>query len=139
MAKEKILVSACLLGENCRYNGKTKKSDRVCVFAKGFEFIAVCPEVLGGLPIPRNPVEIQDGKAIDNKGNDLTKEFNDGAEEVLKIAKKNNIKKAILKQCSPSCGSGQLTMLDLSIIEGDGLTAKLLKENGIEVISEEDL
>jgi uncharacterized protein YbbK (DUF523 family) len=137
--KEKIICSACLLGENCRYNGRAKKSDKVLALARDFELLGVCPEVLGGLPTPRNPVEIRDGRAIDNEGNDLTKEFNDGAQEVLKIAKQYNIKKAILKQRSPSCGSGQLTMLDLSVIEGDGVTTKVLRTNGIEVISEEEL
>lgn len=137
--KEKILVSACLLGENCRYNGKAKKSDKIVDLVKDFELVAVCPEKLGGLSTPRNPAEYRSNKVVDSESNDLTVEFKKGADEVLKIAKKLNIKKAILKQRSPSCGSGQLKMLDGSIEKRDGVTTQLLKQNGIEVISEEEI
>ncbi len=137
--REKIICSACLLGINCRYNGRTKISERVVELSEESELIPVCPEQLGGLPTPRPPVEIRDGCAFDETGREVSEYFQKGAKEVLKIAKANGATKAILKQRSPSCGSGQLKMLSGQIIKGDGITAALLKANGVEVLSEEDL
>jgi len=137
--KKKIICSACLLGDCCRYNGKSKPNDKAKALLDTATLIKVCPERLGGLPTPRLPAEYKNGKVVDSSGADLTREFKKGAEAVLRIAQKGNVKMAVLKQRSPSCGCGQLTMLDGSIISGYGVTAQTLRDNGIEVISEEEL
>ncbi|MBU0661141.1 DUF523 domain-containing protein [Patescibacteria group bacterium] len=135
------LVSACLLGIKCRYDGKSKPDSKVLELAKIETLIPVCPEQLGGLATPRVSAEQMNGKVIAKDGTDMTEGFKRGAEEVLKLAKIYNCKTAILKQRSPSCGSGQIYDGTFSgtVIEGDGVTTKLLKENGIEVVSEEEL
>lgn len=135
------LCSACLLGVNCRYNGKCKPNEKVIELTKEEILIPVCPEVFGGQSTPRPNAEIKDGKdrVFEPDGTDVTDYFNRGAKEVLKIAKLYGIKEAILKQRSPSCGSGQLKQMDGSVIQGDGITTRLLKKNGIKVISEEEL
>lgn len=137
-----ILVSACLLGTNCQYNGESDFTKELLEFLKNKgEFIAVCPEVLGGLPIPRDGAEIVGDKVKTTKGNDVTKEFLKGAEEVLKFAKENNVDLAILKAKSPSCGVGMIYdgTFSRKLIEGDGITAALLRKNGIKVMTEKDL
>ena len=135
------LCSACLLGINCRYNGQTKPNEKVLSLREQETLIPICPEQLGGLPTPRPAAEGKNGQIITNESTDVTQEFQKGAEEVLKIAKLYDIKEAILKQRSPSCGYGQIYdgSFSGSIIKGDGVTTKLLKENGINVITEEDL
>ncbi len=133
---EKYIVSACLAGIKCRYDGSSKKDDYVCALVRDNKAICVCPEVLGGLTTPREPSEIVDNKVITKSGKDVTDNYIKGSMEVLKIAKKHNIKKAILKDKSPACGmctydgtfSGKL-------IPSPGITSKLLIENDIEVIS----
>ena len=136
----KIMVSACLLGDNVKYDGKNNKNDELIDFLKNHEVIKVCPEVLGGLSIPRIPSEIRNNKVINKDNIDVTKEFILGAEKTLEIVKENNIKLAILKKNSPSCGSG--TIYDGTFthtkISGDGITAKLLKENGIKIFNEDN-
>ena len=135
--KEKILVSACLLGTNCKYNGGNNYDPSIDEYLKDYEIIPICPEVLGGLSTPRHPSEIKDNKVINNKGEDVTSFFIKGAELTLEIAKKHNVKKALLKAKSPSCGNGKIydgTFTD-TLTEGDGITTKLLKENGIEIIT----
>lgn len=137
-----ILVSACLLGINCQYNGKNNLTEKLLEFLKDKgEFIAVCPEVLGGLPIPRDRAEIVGNKVKTAKGKNVTKQFLKGAERVLKIAKENNVKTAILKAKSPSCGSSWIYdgTFSWNLIKGDGITAALLKKNGIKVFTEKDL
>ena len=139
--KEKILVSACLLGINCKYDGTSNKNEKVLKLAKDFILIPVCPEILGGLPTPREPAEQKGKKVITKSGKDVTKFFQKGAKEVLKIAKIFKIKKAILKQKSPSCGCGKIYDRTFSgrLIKGDGITTKLLKKNKIKVFTEENL
>ena len=136
----KIMVSACLLGDNVKYNGGNNKNDELINFLKDYEVIKVCPEFFGGLPIPRDPSEIVNNRVVTEKGIDVTKEFTLGAEKTLEIAKANNIKIAILKKNSPSCGSNTIYDGTFShkVIEGSGITAKLLKENGIIVFNEEN-
>ena len=146
-----ILVSACLLGINCKYNGDNNKNDKVEEYLKDKQFIVVCPEQLGGMSTPREPSEIIkfDGNAviegktsvINNKRLDVTKKFKQGAQEALKIANLYDCKKAILKEGSPSCGSNCIYdgTFTGKKIPGVGVTAALLKKNGIEVISEKDL
>jgi len=139
--KEVILVSACFLGINCKYDGRSNKNKKVLKLAKEKILIPVCPEILGGLPTPREIAEQRGKKVITKSGKDVTKYFEKGAKEVLKIAKILKIKKAILKQRSPSCGSGKIYDGTFSqrVIKGDGITTQLLKKHKIKIISEEDL
>ena len=134
----KIIVSACLLGDNVKYNGKNNKNDKLIDFLKDYEVIKICPEVMGGLSIPRLPSEIRDNKVINQKGRDVTLEYTKGAQEVLEIIKKQNMRIAILKQNSPSCGSTHIYdgTFSHNLISGEGITTKLLKENGIIVFDE---
>lgn len=135
--KEKILVSACLLGVNCKYNGENNYSDEVMEFLKDYEIIPICPEILGGLSTPRKPSEIKGDKVFAVDGKDVTVNYQKGAEETLKIAKLLGIKKALLKAKSPSCGNGFIYdgTFNSKLIEGNGITTQLLKENDIEVIT----
>lgn len=135
------LCSACLLGLNCRHDGKLKPNEKVMELSKKEKLLPVCPDVLGGLPIPREQMEIVDGKVITKSGRDVTTECIRGAQKVLEIAKAKGIKMAILKQRAPSCGCGEIYDGTFSggTVKGDGFTAKLLKEKGIEVMTEEDL
>jgi len=135
------LCSACLLGVKCRYDGKSKPDNKVLELAKKEVLIPVCPEQLGGLSTPRIPSEQTGDKVVNKQGDDVTQQFKRGAEEALKIARIFDIKEAILKQRSPSCGCGQIYDGTFSgtIIEGDGVTTKLFKQNGIKIIIEEDL
>lgn len=146
-----ILVSACLLGINCKYNGDNNKDLKVLEYLKDKEFIIVCPEQLGGMSTPRDPSEIirLDGDAvingetsvITNKRLDVTRKFKLGANETLKIAKLYNCTEAILKEGSPSCGSNYI--YDGTFTgkkrDGIGVTTSLLKHNGIKVISEKEI
>lgn len=138
---EKILVSACLLGINCKYDGENNKNDKVLEYLKDKEVIPICPEIMGGLPTPRIPSEIKDNKVINKDGLDVTDNFLKGAKEVLYLAKLFNVNKALLKAKSPSCGVGEVYdgTFTHTKINGDGITTKLLKENNIEVITELDL
>ena len=149
-----IIVSACLLGENCKYSGGNNKSENVIKYLEDKEYILVCPEQLGGLSTPRNPSEIitygnKDGndvlsgctKVLSNKGIDVTKNFIQGAEETLKIAKEHNAKTAILKAGSPSCGYKKI--YDGSFlgnkIQGMVVTAAILNKENIALLDEDDI
>lgn len=135
------LCSACLLGIKCRYDGKSKPNKKVIELAKKEKLIPVCPEQLGGLSIPHPASEIKNGRVFSKDGKDMTDNFQKGAEAVLEKAKRLDITEAILKQRSPSCGSGKIYDGTFSgkIIDGWGITADLLRKNGIEVISEEEI
>ncbi len=139
--KQSKLCSACLLGIRCRYDGKSKPNKKVLNLADEEILIPVCPEQLGGLPTPRVAAEQKDGKVVTKNGDDVTDNFERGAQQVLELAKIYGCKEVILKQRSPSCGYGQIYDGTFSgtIIKGDGITAKLLKENGISIETEEDL
>lgn len=134
------IVSACLCGENCRYDGKSTFSESIKRLVDEGKAIMVCPEVDGGLPIPRYPCEIRNTKVVNCHNEDKTEEFILGAKKVLELAKKHNIKKAILKEKSPSCGSSFIYdgTFSTKLIKGQGITTKLLRENEIEVISDEE-
>lgn len=144
-------MSACLLGVNCKYNGMNNLNSDVIKLLSEERLIPVCPEQLGGCPTPRPPVEIicgdgrdvldGKGRVISKNGEDVTQNFIRGANEVLKLAKTLGIKKAILKERSPSCGICSIFDGTFSgkTRSGSGVTAQLLKSNGITVISEEDL
>lgn len=138
---EKIICSACLLGYNCRYDGQSKPDKKVLDLMPEKVLIPVCPEQLGGLDTPRTPSEVQGDQVVNQAGENLTKQFERGAGKTLKLAELMGCKKAILKQRSPSCGNGLRYDGTFSgkVIEGDGITARLLKDNGIEVVTEEDL
>lgn len=139
------LVSSCLAGINCRYDGKSSENKVIIEMVKQGKAIPVCPEQLAGLPIPRPCCEIEgfnsnNRKVISKDGKDLTKEFMDGAEKTFAIAKVIGIRKAILKSKSPSCGCGCIYDGTFSgkLIEENGLTAELLLNNGIEVVTEKE-
>ncbi len=136
--KTKILVSACLLGENCKYSGGNNKNEAAIALAEYFELIPVCPECFGGLPIPREPSEIRNGRVYSKSGKDLTKAFVLGAENTLYIAREKNCPAALLKENSPSCGFGKIYDGSFSgkLTEGNGLTAELLSKNEIAVFGE---
>ncbi len=133
-----IIVSACLLGTCCRYDGKDNKVHTLSNLPEGCHLIPVCPEQLGGLPTPRVPAERRHHRVYTKEGLDVTKEFTQGAEEALKLAKQFHCKLAILKERSPSCGKGMIYdgSFQKRLIEGNGLTTDLLIKNGIEVIGE---
>ena len=136
--KTKILVSACLLGENCKYSGGNNKNEKVIALKEYFDLIPVCPEYFGGLPIPREPSEIRGEKVFSRTGKDLTNEFLTGAQHTLYIAKEKNTPAAVLKERSPSCGFGKIYDCTFSgtLTEGNGLTADLLFKNDIQIFGE---
>jgi len=137
-----ILISACLLGINCKYSGGNNKIKELKDLLKNETLIPVCPEQLGGLETPRNPSEIiiKNGEkfVVDKNGNDVTLQFLKGAEETLKIVNIFNIKEAILKSNSPSCGFGSVYDGTFSgkLIKGDGITSALLKSKNINIYNE---
>lgn len=137
----KILVSACLLGIDCKYNGKNNKNEKVIQLLKDHDLIPVCPEIMGGLQTPRTPSEIQEDQVITKDGRNVTKQYQKGAEETLKIAKLYNCKNAILKEKSPSCGCGKIYdgTFTGTLIDGDGITARFLKEHGVKITGETTL
>ena len=132
-----ILVSACLCGINCKYNGKNNYNEEVFKLVKDGFAIPVCPEQLGGLTTPRIPSEIKDGRVINKEGIDVTDNFIKGANEVLELCKKLNITKVILKSKSPSCGKGKIYNgnFDGTLVEGNGILTEILLKNNIEVIT----
>ena len=137
---ELILVSACLAGVNCKYNGKNNLNPDILKLVEEGRAILVCPEQLGGLATPRNPSEIVNNKVIMNDGTDVTNQYMKGANETLRLAKLYKINKAILKAKSPSCGNKKIYdgTFTGNLIDGYGVTAKLLHQNGITVINEEE-
>ena len=135
--EERILVSGCLLGLNCKYDGGNNYSEEIDEFLKDYEVIPICPEVMGGLPTPRIASERVGNKVLMKDGSDVTANFKKGAEECLYLAKKYNVKKALLKLRSPSCGNEKIYdgTFTHTLIDGNGVTAELLKNNGIEVLA----
>ncbi|SKB46869.1 Uncharacterized conserved protein YbbK, DUF523 family [Lachnospiraceae bacterium] len=136
----KIAVSACLLGENCKYNGGNNYSEKVMDFIKGHEVLSICPEVLGGLPTPRESAEIVDGVVRHKDGSSVDKEFREGAEIALKMVMENHIDLVILQSRSPSCGVNSVYDGTFSgkIIPGQGVFAELLRKNNIKVMDAAD-
>ena len=132
----KIAVSACLLGENCKYNGGNNFNETLAEFLKGHEVIGVCPEVLGGLPTPRPTSEIVNGVVRHKDGTSVDAEFRKGAGRALEIVQKMGADLVILQSRSPSCGVGVIYdgTFSKTLIPGDGVFVKLLKENGISVL-----
>ena len=141
---ENVLISACLLGVSCRYDGLSKPLDeRILLDLKSrYHLIPICPEIFGGLPTPRIPAEIRnDRRVFRHDGAEVTAEYHKGAQEALRLAKLFDCKTAILKERSPSCGSGEIydgTFTGTKIF-ADGITAELLKANGIRILGESRL
>lgn len=137
----KILVSACLLGIPCRYDGKSKPNEKVISLKEKYEIIPACPECLGGLTTPRPVAEISGARVIRCDGKDVTDEYNLGAQKTLEIARENDIKIAVLKSKSPSCSNKEIYdgTYTRKLISGKGITARLLIKNGIKVIDEGEL
>ena len=135
----KILVSACLMGENCKYNGGNNYSEKLHEFIQGHEVIMVCPEVMGGLPTPRLPSEIVDDRVVNSGGVDVTSEFIMGATKAMEHS--SDVDMAILQSRSPSCGTNEIYDGTFSgnKIKGDGIFVRMLKEKGIKVVDIKDL
>ena len=138
---EKILISACLVGDNVKYNGGNNLSPKIDTLLEKYELIPFCPEVEGGLSIPRSPAERVGDMVINQDNEDVTAAYMKGAELAFNICLFLKIKKVILKEKSPSCGSKIIYDGTFSHkeIKGTGVTAEYLKEKGIEVYSEEDI
>lgn len=145
-----IMVSACLFGVNCKYNGKSNYNPRLCHALQGQEILLFCPEQAGGLPAPRPPAEMQGGdgqavlkgeaRVVNTNGEDLTGSFIKGAEEIARLARENKPGLVILKSRSPSCGIGQVYDGSFSshLQSGDGVASALLKQFGIPIVSDEE-
>ena len=138
---ENILVSACLLGIGCRYDGKHKANSEVLKLGEKYNLIPVCPEIYGGLPTPRVPSERIGDKVMMKNGSDVTENYQRGAKEALELCRIYNIKTAVLKERSPSCGKGEIYDGTFSgtLTERDGVTAELLMANGIRVLGESEI
>ena len=135
----KIAVSACLLGHDCKYNGGNNRSQNVLDYIKGHEVIPVCPEVTGGMPVPRVPVELKNGRAINRDGEDVTEFFQKGVK--LTMEKMQDIDLAILQPRSPSCGCKQIYdgSFTKTLIAGKGMFAQALAEAGIPMMDGDDI
>lgn len=134
LERESMLVSACLLGEPCRYDGKSQPCTTVMALEAEYDLVPICPEVLGGLPTPRTPSEIKpDGRVLDRDGNDRTEAFESGADIAVMIAKKHGCRRAILKSKSPSCGVHEIYdgTFTGTLKAGRGIAAARLAEAGI--------
>jgi uncharacterized protein YbbK (DUF523 family) len=141
MRKPKLIISSCLLGLPAKYNGEKNVHPLIDVLEEKYELIAVCPETLGGLEIPRDPAELRGNRVITKSGIDVTPEYEKGARVALDIAKGLSIKKSVLKERSPSCGHGLIhdgTFTE-GMVEREGVCAKLFLENGIEIFRESDI
>lgn len=139
--KKKLLVSACLLGTPCRYDGKTKKNESVCALAERYELVPVCPEQAGGLPTPRTPSERLGTCVVMRDGRDVTEEYRRGAEYALAVFRREGCCAAVLKARSPACGCGAVYDGTFSgtLVPGDGVAAELLRANSVRVLTEEEL
>ncbi len=136
-----VLVSACLLGLNCKYSGGNNRDPAVIAFCEGREVIPVCPETAGGLPVPRVPAEMLNGEIRSRDGRDLTEAFREGARLCLEKCRGRAVTCAVLKARSPSCGVGRIYdgTFTGTLIPGDGVFAALLKARGIPVFTEAEL
>jgi uncharacterized protein YbbK (DUF523 family) len=135
---QKVLVSACLAGEECRYDCQAKPNQKIIQLVQDGKAISVCPEQMGGLPTPRPPAEIQNNKkVITNNNQDVTQEYNRGAQLALEQAKEFSVSKAYLKSKSPMCGYGKVYDGQFSgkLVEGNGVFTALLIKLGIEIES----
>lgn len=138
---ETILVSACLLGDNVKYNGGNNYDERIEKLKEYYDIVPICPEVFGGLSTPRVPSEIKGDSIINKEGKDVTYEFNRGAHKVINIVNFCHCKKAILMDRSPSCGVNKVYngKFNGTLVDGMGYTARLLKDKGIELYTIDDI
>ena len=138
---EKILISACLVGDKTRYDGKSSYHPLIKQLLEKYELVPFCSEVEGGLSIPRKPSEIRKDRVISQDGRDVTRQYALGAEKALNICRYLDIKIAILKEGSPACGVHEIHDGNFTgrKIKGMGITASLLSKNGIKVISEDEI
>ncbi|MDD3368652.1 MAG: DUF523 domain-containing protein [Lachnospiraceae bacterium] len=139
--KENVLISACLLGVHCRYDGNGNEIEQVDKLREKYNLIPVCPEVYGGLATPRDPAERKDDKVVTKSGADVTEQFVRGAKEVMKLAKFYDCHMAILKERSPSCGSGMIYdgTFSRKLVAGDGMLAEQLKEIRMKIVGESQI
>ena len=138
---DKLLVSACLLGAPCRYDGKSKPLAGIERLRETYELVPVCPEQEGGLPTPRTPSERRGEAVVMQDGTDVTAQYRRGAEAALKLCRREGCAAALLKERSPSCGSGSIYdgSFTHTLIPGDGVTAELLRQNGVRIYGESEL
>lgn len=136
-----ILVSACLLGENCKWNGRNNAREHIIKLKEKYNLIPFCAEVLGGLPTPRIPAEIRGNKVYNQVELEVTQFFTRGAQRALEVAINNKCKYAILKDHSPSCGVTKVYdgTFSRTLVEGQGMTAKLLTKNKIKVFGDDEV
>ena len=142
MSHEALLISACLLGEPCRYDGKAQPCEGAKALASQYELVPVCPEQLGGLSTPRTPSEIQrDGRVVDRMGHDRTEAFLDGARAALAIAQERGCERAVLKSRSPSCGVHEVYDGSFKgvVVPGRGVAADMLVKAGLDIVDELDI
>ncbi|MBQ7241100.1 MAG: DUF523 domain-containing protein [Bacilli bacterium] len=137
---KRVLVSACLLGLKVRFDGLSKENKEILDLINNFEFIPVCPEIMGGLSTPRVPSETRDGKVFNKDGVDVTENYLRGAKETLRLCKIYNCDTVVLKSKSPSCGKGLVYDGTFSgnLVSGNGITTDYLLKNGIKVYSEDE-
>lgn len=137
----RLLVSACLLGVMCRYDGQSRPDEKVVALLKHHMLVPVCPEQMGGLSTPRSPCEIQGDRVMSRDGDDRTAEYEKGALEALRLCRLFSCEAAVLKAKSPSCGLGCVYDGTFSgtLRPGDGVTAGLLKNSGVPVYTEKNL
>ena len=138
---DKLLVSACLLGAPCRYDGKSKPLAGIERLRETYELVPVCPEQEGGLPTPRTPSERRGEAVVMQDGTDVTAQYRRGAETALALCRREGCAAALLKERSPSCGSGAIYdgSFTHTLISGDGVTAELLRQNGVRIYGESEL
>ena len=140
---EKLLISACLAGENCKYSGGNNFIGETALASlrEKYELVSVCPEVMGGLSVPRIPCERIGARVMNEHGEDVTAQFKAGAELTARICESQGIKKALLKEKSPSCGSGKIYdgTFSHTVISGDGVTAERLRALGIALFGESEI
>lgn len=142
-----VIVSSCLLGKNCKYDGGNNKNQRVISFVDGKNYVEICPECLGNLPIPRVPSEQRDGRVYSKTGEDVTENFVNGAKKAVDIAQTKakelgeDIELAILKSKSPSCGVGEIYdgSFTKKLVGGNGIFAQRLIDQGVKTITEKEL
>lgn len=136
-----VLVSACILGVNCKYNGKNNKNITAINFLKDKKVISICPEVLAGMKIPRSCAEIVNGRVVDENGNDVSSEYDKAVQIALSKIQNENIDLVILQSRSPTCGVNQIYDGSFTgkLISGMGLFAKELKQRGYKVIDVEEI
>ena len=141
--KTKLLISACLLGAACRYDGKSVPlpAETITALNEKYALVPVCPEQLGGLPTPRDPSERCGGAVVSRSGGDVTAQYARGAQQALYLAETLGCRAALLKERSPSCGNGEIYdgTFSHTLVPGDGVTAQLLKAHGVTVYGESGL